>query len=185
MTAGTDRPGKIRNGPRRAEARQSTAKERFKSSPFQRDGSPWGLGDNPADDTAKRKTGSAPARPRSPQIDARRERDPGPKGKARCGAWLGALALPERPDSANRYHHCLLTPRKDGAAVGGIPLPCGATPHRNGGLLASRKRGCGTAQECWVAPIRGSRTLHNDTADSRERPALSWDSTKVVIMGQS
>lgn len=44
--------------------------------------------------------------------------------KAMCGAWLGAYALPGRLDPANQYLTTLrVTPRKDGAAAGGIPLP--------------------------------------------------------------
>ena len=48
-------------------------------------------------------------------LPARRERDPGPKGKARCGAWLGAQAFPERPDSDNLiFPFCVGAPERRG-----------------------------------------------------------------------
>ena len=54
--------------------------------------------------------------------------------KAMCGAWLGAYALPGRLDPANQNLTTLrVTPRKDGAAAGGIPLPA---PRQNNALCA-------------------------------------------------
>lgn len=40
-------------------------------------------------------------------IGARRERDPGPKAKAMCGAWLAGEPVPERQDSVNPWNYHL------------------------------------------------------------------------------
>lgn len=73
-------------------------KARFDSAPFQEDGSLAGPRQR---EREKDRFDPCPSSPYS-RFTRPPGADPGPNGKARCGAWLGAQAFPERQDSVNR-----------------------------------------------------------------------------------